>query len=182
MKLQLQYNKDVQHEAKATCLHGASIFMWLQQINSWQLPHHKYTCYILPQSIGSIKPAGLFVVFTSDVDIKQLQLLETYTKVGQKLYIPCNTILLPQVHETELNEKLLWDIQVYHPSIGLVGFELGNSISIENLFDYLQDEKTDWGYANPGNKARPKLELLLLVSPSVEEIIDDLKADIGQKN
>ncbi len=181
MELRLKYNNELHQPVAAAFLNGSNINDWLKQISLWHIAANELSCYIIPQSVNSVKAAGLFVIFNNAVNAKNIDLLHPYTCIGKRLYIPCNAALIPAITTKDLDKLLLWDLQVFHPVIGLIGFEEKNQIQFTDLFIYPQAKKMDWGFAHPGLADRPALHQIIVKPVSAETIIEEIKADIGQK-
>jgi len=181
MELQLKYNNELHQPVAAAFLHGSNTNAWLQQISHWHIAAAELSCYIIPQSINSVKAAGLFVVFKNAAAAKNIDLLHPYTCLGNRLYIPCNAALVPKVTSNELDKLLLWQLQVFHPAIGLIGFEEKDQVQLSDLLIYPQAEKVDWSFAHPGLADKPLLQQIIVTPVSAETIMEDIKADIGQK-
>jgi tetratricopeptide (TPR) repeat protein len=181
VELQLRYNKDIQLPASAALLHGGNTQAWLKQIGLWGIDARELTCYIIPESISSVKPAGLFVIFNNPVHIKSIDLLLPYGCVGNCLYIPCNAELVPKITAAELDHLLLWDLQIFHPVTGLVGFEKSNQVQIADLIIYPEIKNTDWSFADPGLADKPALSQIIVTPLSVEAVMEEIKTDVGQK-
>lgn len=181
MELQLQYNSNLSSPAFAALLQGGNTAAWLKQLSSWDLNPEDISCYLLPESAGSLKPSALFVVFHNPAQIKNLDLLCPYTRIGKHLYIPCNATLFPRATEAELDKLLLWPIQVFHPSIGLVGFEESSRLDMASLFRYPELKDTSWNFADPGLADRPLLQQITVMPVAAETIMDEIKTGIGQK-
>lgn len=181
MELQLRYNKHTQLPASAAFLHGDHTVEWLKQISRWGIDAGEFSCYIIPTSINKLKPAGLFVIFNNAAITKDFDLLHPYRCIGKRLFIPCNTTLFPYITNTELDQLLLWHLQVFHPSIGLVGFEENTSINIADLFIYPTLKNTCWSFADPGLADKPPFTQIIVTPPSVDEVMKEIKTDIHQK-
>jgi len=181
MKLALQHSNYTPLPVKAACIRGSSATTWLMEISRWKIPVDQLECYLLPQSIHSIEPAGLFVVFR-DVDIRQIDFLEPYTCVEQKLFIPVNSELVPPVSGMEMKTLLRWPLQVYHPVIGLIGFEKEDAIQPGDLFFYSTANQQDWSFAHPGIFPRPAFSRIDVMQPSAEELIEEIQKEIGQQS
>jgi tetratricopeptide (TPR) repeat protein len=181
MILSLQYNSHLHLPTKATFIRGGNTNTWLQEINRWQIAIDTLDCYVMPISIKSIEPSGLFVVFNDVTSITQIAFLEPFTCIGSNVYIPVNAEIVPQITQIELKALLLWDVQVLHPSIGMVGFETSNKLNLEMLFAYNEHIESDWSFANPGIENKPAFNSINIIPPTAEELINDIKKDIGQK-
>ena len=181
MELQLRYHNNIQSPACAALLHGDNAVEWLKQISHWGIDASEFSCYIIPTSISLLKPAGLFVVFNNAAIIKNTDLLHPYSCIGKRLYIPCNAAVFPHVTAAELDTLLLWQLQVFHPSIGMVGFEENTKINIADLFIYPTIKNTSWTFADPGLTDKPPFTQIIVTPPSVEEVMKEIKTDVGQK-
>lgn len=181
MKLALQHSNHTLLPVKAAYIRGSSATTWLKEISRWKIPVDQLECYLLPQSIQSIEPAGLFVVF-GEVDIKQIDFLEPYTCIEQKLFIPVNAGIFPPVSSGELQSLLRWPLQVYHPVIGLIDFEKEDAVQTGDLFYYGTPDQQDWSFAHPGIFPRPVFSRIDVVQPSAEELIEEIQKEIGQQS
>lgn len=181
MRLQLKYNEQVTHKAKGAFIRGKTATEWLREINSWGIPLEGMIFFIMPESIRSVTASGLFVIF-SENHVPELQRLKNpYGLTGAKLFLPVHAELQPEVSASELKTLLLWDCYVMHPSIGLVGFEMSNSISLDDFIEYNSPRTNDWGKANPGNPSLPQLKQISVEKKSIEEILKSLKESVGTK-
>lgn len=182
MKLGLRYNSNTHLPVTATCLRGADPLKWLQEINHWEMPLDEMDFFILPQSVQSVEASGLFIIFKDHTKAEKINLLEPYINAGQKLFIPASTEVTPQVSLSELDSLLLWDLQVFHPSIGIIGFEKMDNIDLADLFFYNQPSERDWSFAHPGIPDRPILNAIDVIQPTTEELIESVRKEIGQKD
>ena len=181
MTLQLRYNSHIHLPVAAAFIRGADAAAWLREISSWQLAPADFTCYVMPVSSQSIQAAGLFAVFKKNVKINRLNLLEPFACVAGRLFIPVNAQLSPAAGETELQQLLLWHVQVLHPALGFVGFEEKDQLKLPDLFLYGEPLATDWSFAHPGLPERPGFQYIQVEAPSAEEMLSSIKEEIGQK-
>ncbi|MBP6733068.1 MAG: hypothetical protein KA149_13465, partial [Chitinophagales bacterium] len=101
MELQIKYNPKQKGNTDAVFIAGSTAAAWLREIDTWQIPYSQLQCYVVPESIRSIKPAGLFVI-VSAAGNKAMQQLPAYTAVTGRLYIPASAALYPTATKTEL--------------------------------------------------------------------------------
>ncbi len=183
MTLELRYHTPVPSTPFAAFIRGADAAGWLQEINRWALPATALSCYILPQSIRNLVPAGLFVIFdpASVAQTGSLDLQAPYTCIGGRLYIPADASLWPPTTPDELKSMLPWELQVFHPISGLVGFESADRVELADLFAYPAPIGADWSFAHPGLPARPQLNSIQVIRPTAEQLMDAIKETIGQK-
>src|SRR5690242_8149573 len=123
MELALKYNEHATHSLNAAFIRGNNPAIWLQEMNTWQIPvTPQLVCYIILQNSNPFDAAGLFVIFNKKQTPGILQVKQPYTVKGGKLYIPLNAELTPAISEKELQSLLMWDCQVFHPTLGFIGF------------------------------------------------------------
>lgn len=181
MILQLQHIEQSHQTVSAAFLRGSDVRLWLLEIGRWNISTNELDCYLIPQSVHSTEAAGLFVEFKNVEICRKLDILEPYYCIAQKVFIPINTKLYPEVNSEELNTIFLWEMQVFHPAIGLTGFEKKDQIHLADLFDYGQGLQNDWSFAHPGLPDRLLLMQIMVTQPSSAEIIDAIKESIDAK-
>ena len=181
MKLSLRYNKSIHNPVHAACIRSSNVYDWLREINRWKIPLHQLDCYVLPSSHNSIDPSALFIIFKDAEKIKQHDLLEPYTCMENILFIPVNAILAPQMSKEEIKTLLLWEVQVFHPTIGLIGFEKKDRIDLSSLISFNNNIDEDWSFAHTGMPDQPKLSQINVVQPTPEGLIESIQKEIGEK-
>jgi len=159
-------------------LRGVEAAAWLREIGRWGLAAGQLSCYLIPESIRSVQPAGLFVV-VKDGSPLPVDVLEPYGVVAGRLYVPVQATLWPATTPAELTNALLWPCQLFHPSIGLVGFDTTDEIDLASLLDCAAPRPTDWGRAQPGLAPKPRLEWVRLLAPTVAEVVESFQQDVG---
>ncbi|MCR5890960.1 hypothetical protein LRS06_24870 [Hymenobacter sp. J193] len=178
MLLTLRYQEMAQRTACAAFLCGTDAAVWLREIGRWGLSAGQLSCYLVPESIRSVRPAGLFVV-VKDGSPLPADLLEPYGVVAGGLYVPVQATLWPATTPDELAGALLWPRQLLHPSIGLIGFETADEIDLTALLDCVAPRSTDWGLARPGLAPKPRLERVRVLAPTVAEVVESFQQEIG---
>ena len=181
MKLRIRYNNSIHAPASAVFLRGTDPLGWLHEIDKWNIAMETLECYILPSSIQSVDASGLFVIFKDPAKIKDLSLKEGYTCIEKRLFIPCNAEIIPQVNRNELNKILLWDKQIFHPVVGLIGVEAKDQTRLIDLLSFSEPSTNDWSFAHPGIPSKPQFNEILISSPTAGELMDSIKKEIGEK-
>lgn len=182
MQLQLKYQENAGQPVLAAFVPGQLPGDWLREINSWQIGLQGLACYPVPQSISANQCAGLLVVFDPRQCPRAQLLRNPYTCVADKLYIPLNAALYPVIGADELKTLLLWDIQLFHPVIGLVGFERKDEIKLSSFINLPQPTAADWSFAHPGVATLPVLQQIgLEAAEAPEDIMEEMKEDVGSK-
>jgi hypothetical protein len=182
MQLTLRYHEQTQRPACAAFLRGTDPATWLRELGRWQLAASQLSCYLVPESIRSGQPAGLFVVVAEGASLPA-DVLEPYglasPAAGQRLYVPVQAGLWPATTPTELQTALLWPCQLLHPSIGLVGFDTTDELDLGTLLDCAAPRPTDWSRAQPGHPPKPRLQQLRVLRPTAAEVLETLQQDVG---
>lgn len=181
MILQLHYSETVLHPLSAAFIRGTSPYEWLKEISNWNIEIEGLECYILPYSLENISPAGLFVIFKKGIFPKQYHPLDTYGEIAKGIYVPVRSALTPATTGEELKKIFLWELQVFHPTIGLTGFETKDQINLVDLINTGFSTSADWSFAHPGIPAKPTFTQINILQPSVQDIMDDFKKDIDTK-
>ncbi|MGI4759172.1 MAG: hypothetical protein ACRYF0_00595 [Janthinobacterium lividum] len=178
MHLTLRCQESAQRPPCAALLRGTDAAAWLREIGRWGLAAGQLSCYLVPESIHSVAPTGLFVV-VKDGSPLPLDLLEPYGVVAGRLYVPVQATLWPATTPAELAGALLWPRQLLHPSIGLVGFDTPDELDLTALLDCAPPRPTNWGVARPGHAPKPRLARVRVRVPTVAEVVESFQQEIG---
>lgn len=182
MELRLLYREQVRGAVQGAFIPGASPADWFRELNSWQVPLASLRCFVLPLSLAENGAGGLFVVFGVKSLPDQGRIRYPYTCLADKLFIPLNAGLQPAVDVLELKTLLLWELQVFHPVIGLVGFEAKDQLDLGGLLRFSGSVVSDWSFAHPGNTPAPPLQMIgLEVEEAPEDVLDTIKAEVDTK-
>ncbi|WBO86875.1 hypothetical protein [Hymenobacter yonginensis] len=177
MLLTLSYHETAQRPASAAFLRGSDPAAWLRELSRWNLPIHQLACYLVPESIRSVQVAGLFVVAAAPLPA---DVLEPYgAEADGRLFVPVQATLWPATAPDELAAALLWPRQLLHPSIGLVGFDTEDELSLVTLLDCTAPRATDWSRARPGIVPKPRLQQVRVLAPTVAEVLESFQSDVG---
>ena len=182
MKLQLKYKSTTQHAPSALLIKGEDPNIWLQTINSWQVKVQNLECYLLPASKGDIRAVGLVVIFAGILPKwEDAAVVSAYGQVSERLLVPVDAALVPAIEAEELEQQLLYDRQLFHPRIGLIGFNKSDQVTIASLLQFPEEDITDWGQAAEGISKIPALRSIQMPPIPPKELIASLKQDIGSK-
>lgn len=181
MQLTLKPTENQQGVLCGAFIRGAFPADWLREIASWETDATGMTCYVISESMQSIRPHGLFVVFRHGKIPDESRVRSPYKQVAGKLFLPFGSELFPQADSDELRTLLFWDAYVFHPSIGLLGFEKSDAIDLKYLLHLPEPGTTGWHFAHPGFPQPPRLSQIELTGTSPEALLDELKNEIQQK-
>ncbi len=181
MIVQLHYSNTNLHSPSAVFIRGTTPDKWLKEISSWNISLEDIQCYILPSSIENIRAAGLFVIFMKEIFPKHYFPLDTYGEIAKGIYVPDRSALTPATTAEELKKMFVWEVQVFHPTIGLIGFETKDRINLVDLINTGVPEDVDWSFAHPGIPAKPAFTQINILQPSAQDVVDDFKKEIDNK-
>jgi tetratricopeptide (TPR) repeat protein len=179
MQLQLKYSQHAHLQMHAAFVPGTQAAEWFAQMDAWQTDLQTLSCYLLPHSLANNQAAGLFIIFNGAVPPTGL-IKYPYSKIGGKLFIPVDAALEPVVTADELTKLLLWEVQVFHPYIGMVGFDAGDKLSLANLILLPQPQLQLWNFAHPGLNSPAGLQMIGLEPLKAEaDVVEDLNDNVG---
>lgn len=181
MELTVKYNEHASHSLNAAFIRGNNPAIWLQEMNTWQIPLTQLVCYIISQNNNPVEAAGLFVIFSKEQTPAILQVKQPYTVTGGRLYIPIDAELSPAISEKELQSLLIWDCQVFHPALGFIGFERKDGVELADLLQYTAPNNTNWEYALTGNSPWIPLHQINVQRLAIEDVFDSVKESISSK-
>ena len=134
---------------------------------------------MIPKSGQSLAPAGLFVVFKSDALPATDRIRNPYAVLSEKLFLPFQTTLFPKVAAAELEKMLLWEVQVFHPALGFVGFEKADEIRLADWLHLPPPGTEAWSLAHPGLPHEPRLQHIRIQPPDLTKMFEDFHASVG---
>jgi len=174
MEISLKYSEKILWPTNAAYIPGNSPEEWFREIDRWQIDAKELNCYLVPESIRSEKNAGLFVTFNNKTSLESIELRFPYTQFAEGFYIPVNATLFPQVSQNELEALKLWPVQLFHPSIGLVGYDINDQIKLLDLVEIPQPIQNEWLQKLPSPRELPILQMISLEQD--EQAVDAVDA------
>ena len=167
--------------AQAAFIHSNDPRIWLKELSRWGNEAVDWACYAVPESMQSVAVAGLFVV-TKKVDLAAVSPhLMWFDRVGERLYLPLNAQLTPSVSDAELEKLLIFDVQLFHPTIGWVGFNKADSLDLGQLLEVTVADNADWTVASKGIDPRPRLHQISIIPPTSNDVMQSFKEGMEQK-
>ncbi len=171
MELQLSYDPQTRHRTNAAFLRGNSPELWFREMSGWQISLKGLTCFLLPEHKSSISPGGLLVIFHDPLPAHG-KISHPYTAINGNLYIPVNATLTPALSVAEMKELLIWDIQVFHPAIGFVGFNEDDKLQLSSFLSAGKAILKNWDQAHPGMPPLPLLQSISVDMPPGTDLAD----------
>lgn len=145
--------------------------------------------YVVPESIRDRRPLGLLVVWDrapvaiaahGEAGLPGV----AYACRGDRLYLPCDARLDPPVSDDELRRLLPWEVAVFHPTAGLVGFGPEDAMRIADLLAPPPARAARWDLARPGEAGPPTLQSIEVEAdalPTLESLINEARDDIARE-
>ena len=166
---------------------GSSVDGWVNEIAAWPVRIDRLEFLVLPEARDSLAPGGVLVL-PGNAGMEAFRRIApgptviACRRAGLQLYIPVRCDFTPPVADAELSMWPQGDCAFLHPSIGLVGFERENVLSIENLLERPPMHTTEWVWAHPGAPSPPPLiSVNIDEPPTVEDIVEQGRDDIGRQ-
>jgi len=177
MKLQLIYQEIPSGAIKGAYLTG-SPKQWFAEISTWAIDPLSIELYLVPQSISDRSCSGILVIFKAEVPhLNKLRF--PLTQAAEGFYIPLHARLFPAVTAGEIDSIRLWPIQLFHPAIGLFGFELNDAKSLKDLITKISPEQVEWLTQIPVAAESPRLKAISVMQAETENVVDELKELMG---
>jgi hypothetical protein len=123
---------------------------WLEIILSLNIPAEKLRLYLVPASRNSGNPGGLLAILPSARGAVLPGPGLPLGKLGAGLYLPVDAELYPPVAPQELDTLCRYPVMLFHPGLGLVGFEAKDEKRVSDLFSRPIYREGNWNFASPG--------------------------------
>jgi len=155
---------------------GKDVEQWIRMLCQSGLSDlHERPLFILPESNQDREPGGLFV----PCPINRLPgRALSYSLLGSSVYVPSEACFDPPLNDGEFASLFLQDINLYHPRLGLVGFDLSEAIYLKDLVALPEIRHRAWNRAHPGLLPLPK-RLSVTAEPPTRDLRQMLSVDKG---
>lgn len=180
--LQLSWSSHPQREADAWLLTGDNPRAWVEEIASWPVSQEKVRLRVIPASRQERLTLGVLVTCEQAQGVTASATCLPYGRVAGRLFLPIEASYSADVSERELSELLDADKEyVFHPTVGLIGFEAGQILTLADLLAPPPQRERSWDLAQPGIAPPRKLTALMPEEvPTVAQVIEQGRGDIGQ--
>jgi tetratricopeptide (TPR) repeat protein len=178
--LQLKHVDEPVRAPVAWFLAGADASAWLEEICRWEISQKGMRLFVLASANGQQKPAGVLVVPAQGATPKHKPRGLAFGVVAGKLYIPVEAELWPPVEAHEI--KLLHDVQVYHPALGLTGFAADEALKVSDLLRQPPSRVENWNLAQaaaPMNQRLRSVQLAAFIS--LQDLFGSAGDEIGSE-
>jgi tetratricopeptide (TPR) repeat protein len=158
---------------------------WLAELCAWGVPLDEVRLIAVPRSPRNRTPCGVLAVVPQRLapGVKPSALAEPYLMIGDRLYLPLHAELHPPLSEDERRAWLVLEVNVFHPTVGLVGCARNETLRVSDLIAAPTPGAVEWGYAVPGVAVEARLRSVKAVSlPPIERFIRESKDGIGDED
>jgi hypothetical protein len=188
--LRIMYHDLPCRDATAWLIPGAGPETWLSRLCWCRIASDNLKLFVVPQSAKDLSPLGLLIVQCGAGSQGAKTPGHAYARLADKLYVPAEAQLDPDLSEPEIAALLQGDKKIYlfHPAAGWIAFEPGEALDLCALLSPPDELTRDWSLARSGIPADPRLasvqpEIDITLETVMEEIdrqIDTESADLGE--
>ncbi len=160
--LRIRYGAAPTREAAAWFIPVRCAQRWLEELLAWQVPLPSLTLYVVPQSAADLRPRGVLVIAPVGRPASASGRCQAYGRWGDRLYLPVEARLEPELSGAELQALLPvgGEVFLFHPVAGLIGFECGDARAVHDLLQLPPSQATAWDRAQPGVAFSRRLTLI----------------------
>ncbi|MCE3227284.1 MAG: cyclic nucleotide-binding protein [Bacteroidetes bacterium] len=182
MELSLRHIEQSNFLINGAFIRGTDPAEWLRELDRYEVSYEHISCYVVPKGLDSVSPAGLFVMFHEKPKCRRETVKFPYRCVGEKLFIPLHSTLFPETSTDELKQLILFDVMVFHPSIGLIGYEQQDRKTVDDLITLEPPMETRCLDVPDVKPVFLPLNRIHVEEPPPEQLIESLKEDVGTKS
>lgn len=159
---------------------GADVRGWLDEIFAWGVSPNVLRLCFIPRSHRDPSPRGALVIGAGLDKVRPSPIVQGYTALADRLYIPVEACLHPPMSPAEVAAKLPLPAYVLHPAIGLIGYDQGDLHRPIDLLRAPAPSPARWDRGVPGIELNQRLlSVEPIPLPRIEQIIDNARDDIG---
>lgn len=178
--LALQLTARAVRPPSAWFIPGPDPAVWLDEVARWGVATAELWLFVLPHSPGDRTAVGVFVLPPDGVTPRGVLRGLPYGRLGPRLFLPVDATLSPPVSESELGDLLPLDVQVLHPSTGLVGFVAGEALRTHELLARPALREFPWDRAVPAAVGGERLVAVEPAEvPGPGDVLEAGRGDIG---
>ncbi|HTB83793.1 MAG TPA: hypothetical protein VK742_09085 [Candidatus Sulfotelmatobacter sp.] len=180
--LQLRHRSTSGPAPEAWFLPGNSVERWLAELARSGLATVETRMFLVPISLANRAPAGLLVVPAKAASPARQPAGTGFRLIAGRLFIPVDAVLHPPVTDAEVRTLCPLPVSIFHPALGLSGFEEASTLRIWNLLAPPAEVQNSWNAAQAGEPPLPELQSITLIQPpSIEDIFGDASDEIGSE-
>jgi len=178
--LELRRRASVLHQTVALMLPGSDPAAWLDIILSLNVPAEKLRLYVVPAGRNSGNPGGLLAILPTAREGALPGPGLALGRLGAGLYLPVDAELYPPVALDELATLCRYPVMLFHPGLGLVGFETTDEKKIGDLFSRPIYREGNWNFASAGVHLNQHIRSVsLLALTDLTQLFGEAAEEIG---
>ena len=179
LQLTLRPADSARRPACAAFLRGSEAAGWLRELGRWNVSPAEVQCFVVPESVRSVRAAGLLVVRRTG--LVPPDCAEPLGVVAGRLFLPVAADLWPATTPEELSALLLWPWQLLHPVIGLVGFAPEDELDLTQLLTCVPPHPTPWDRALTAPAPAPRLRAVRVAPAPATDVMATMRHNIGSQ-
>ena len=163
--------------ADAWLVVGGSPAVWVEALKQAGADLDRCQGYVLPTSLRCRSPSG-FLVVAGGVKLPRSS-SQPYRCLCEKLWIPLQCgVVSSRARGGDRSHAAA----IFHPGIGLVGFEETDRLGVADLLARLVERPTNFSWAHPGLPLQDRLYgITAMAVPRVRFLLDDVGEEIGSQ-
>lgn len=184
MKLKLHFipHQQLQRETTAWFIPSPDPALWLSVISDAGYALREVEVRVVPTTMDDRTPLGA-LLSKPGWTIRPTPIAQPYGQVAGCLYLPIHAKLRPAMSDLELAKQLLTASAVYHPAVGLVGYEAED---VQCALAYIEPRvpcESGWAMPEPGTEIVKRLRSLEPIELlSLDDVVDQLGSDIDKRS
>jgi len=157
--------------------------LWLEVLIESGCPAATTRLFILPASPQDPRPAALLAVPPAGHAVHVPPRALGYAAVADRLFHPVNSTPYPTASPAEYAAALTWEINIFHPGLGLVGLHSRDAIALAELLAPPARYGGTWNLAVPGIAPPQALSVVAVEQPpDLTVLLDQGRGDIATEN
>lgn len=162
LEIGLRPTQDIQSSARdvrAWFLPGGRPANWLKILSEAEPSLSLWRLYVVPLSMRDRRPGGVLAVLDRrPPELSVPGSVIAYRCRVDSIFLPLQSEIFPSVSDDELARECLYDVTIFHPAAGLVGYDSSEALSVTDLLSPPQKRVRDWTRAQPGPRMRPPFQ------------------------
>lgn len=180
-ELRLVFSPHPAHEPAGWLIPGDDPAAWLHAVAQADLPLADAQLRLVPRSTHDRTPAAALLTGPG-LDRRPVPQALAYGLVAGRLFLPTHARLDPAVSDAELAELLTTPTAIFHPGVGLVGFEPGDEWRAADLVSAPVPGDSSWSMPEPGAGVGSRLRAIQPLNPmTLEQLDEELGEGVGGK-
>lgn len=134
-------------KASAWFISGTAPGVWLEEMLRWDVPLHEAKLYVLRTSETRPSACGVLVALPGTLTPTSTPRGVPFGCEANKIWLPVNAILSPPLMPEEMLIHFPQKQYVWHPGIGLTGFDAFEILSVSALLERPRPVESRWNFA-----------------------------------